>query len=346
MTSGNPSESHALNTSCQSGAGGCDEFQGLSRRGFLGRVGQIGLGLAAANTLPGWLPRVAYADSHEGSRDVLVVLFLRGGADGLSLCVPFGEPAYRRLRPSLSLGAPDDRGAGATIDLDGFFGLAPSMAPLHELYSAGDLSIVHACGSTHPTRSHFDAMHFMEAGVPRADMETGWLGRHLASVPALVSGTPLQALSIGFGLPRSLVGAPSALALGEDPTTYGLRGEALRAPDRLAAIEQLYEAADASISRSAIGTLRTLELLDQLDLAGYRTAGEAQYPESPLGVALRSSAALIKADVGVEAVALDAGGWDTHDDQGPIDGTMAGLMSGLAEALRAFWARSRCVESA
>src|SRR5262249_54256222 len=139
----------------------CAEFNALSRRDFLART--TAAALAAAT--PAWLPRVAYAQT-DSSRDVIVCIFLRGGMDGLSVVPPYGDAAYYSLRPNLAIPRPDSSNANRALDLNGFFGLAPAMGALLPAYLAGHLLILHGTGSIDPTRSHFDAQHFMEIGVP------------------------------------------------------------------------------------------------------------------------------------------------------------------------------------
>ena len=163
----------------------CSEYTQLSRRNFL----RAGAATLAGLAIPAWLPRVTFASSGQDvARDVLITVFLRGAADGLTLCVPFGDASYYTLRPTLNIPRPDSGGPYAALDLDGFFGLPPSMSSLVGAYDAGQLAIVHACGSTDETRSHFDAMNFMEVGKPRdPSLVTGWLGRHMAAVQPTLS---------------------------------------------------------------------------------------------------------------------------------------------------------------
>ena len=152
---------------------------------------------AAVLASPAWLPQVAYAQTEDTSRDVIVSIFLRGGADGLSLVVPYAENAYYTLRPTIAIPRPDSTSANKAVDLNGFFGLPPAMASLLPAYQAGQLLVVHATGSTDPTRSHFDAQAFMEIGVPGArDIETGWLGRHLASKPPMKPNAALRGAGV------------------------------------------------------------------------------------------------------------------------------------------------------
>ncbi len=312
---------------------GCREYSRLSRRNFLG----LSAGTVAATMVPAWLPRVVLADSHSSSRDVLVSLFLRGGADALTLCVPHGEDDYYQLRPNLAVPQPDSSAAAKTIDLDGFFGLPPSLQPLVEPYQDGALAIVHACGLPDTNRSHFDAMHMMEVGMedPPAELISGWLGRHLqATAPTLADGF-LRAVGIGAGLPRTLVGGPKTLPIG-DLETFGLAGDPDTFDQRRSALETMYATVPDPLGSSARNTFGTIELLQQIDFASYQPAGDAVYPQGEFGTALKSTAALIKAEVGVEAVSIDLGGWDTHEFQGPVEGPMSFLMANLAEGLAAF----------
>jgi uncharacterized protein (DUF1501 family) len=305
----------------------------MSRRNFLG----FGAGLVTAAALPSWLPRVVYAAQENSERDVMVSIFLRGGADGLTLCPPHGDASYYSLRPTLALAPPDSSGEGRALDLDGFFGLPPAMEPLLEAWQEGSLALVHACGLPNTSRSHFDAMHSMEVGQeqPPASLFSGWLGRHLQATAPTMESALLRAVGIGFGLQRTLVGAPQSLPIA-DLANFGLAGDPSNAAERRGVIEAMYEALPGAFSQATQGTFDTIDLLKAIDFIGYQPTGGAVYPEGEFGASLASVAALIKAEVGVEAVAVDLGGWDTHDFQGPVDGGMAGLMNILAQGLAAF----------
>ena len=251
----------------------------------------------------------------------------------------YGENAYYDLRPGLAVPRPDANASDKAIDLDGFFGFAPAMAPLMEAYGDGNLLVVHACGLENPTRSHFEAMRFMEIGMgnPSADLFTGWLGRHLqVTAPSLESGV-LRAVAVSDHLPLVLVGGPQTVPIA-DPAEFGYRGAPATLELRREALAKMYDFAPAALEQAANNTFETIDLLKAIDFAGYQPSGGAAYPESELGNALKSSAALIRAEVGVEALAVDVGGWDTHEQQGPIDGFMSQLMGGFASALSAFYA--------
>lgn len=317
---------------------GCTEYEQISRRHFLGHAAAGSTGLFTATLYPDWLPKVVLAESYQSSRDVIISVFLRGGADGLSLCVPFGDPAYYTGRPTIAIPRPDSNATSRGLALDNFFALPRALQALMPAYLAKDLLIVHATGSVDTTRSHFDAMRYMEVGKPRdLSIMTGWLGRHLATTPPVRSNAPLRALGLSDGLQRTLVGAPRTLPIA-DPTTFALGGSATTRTERTNWLRTEYEAADESVRASALDVTNTVDLLRLIDFNAYRTANGAVYPNTTFGRGMRSAAAMIKADIGVEAVQIDVGGWDTHSNQDPIAGGMYNTMLGLGNALGAFYA--------
>ena len=198
--------------------------------------------------------------------------------------------------------------------------------------------MIHAVGSTDPTRSHFDAQAFMEIGVPGAsDIETGWLGRHLASKPPMKPTAALRGLAFNYGLPLMLAGGPDTLPI-PDPSNFGLSGNSSTRAQRLAWLGPAFAGQLDPLKSSAANTQRTITELSAINIGAYVPSGGAVYPTSSFGTALRSTAALIRADVGVEAVQIDVSGWDTHNAQGPLTGGMATTMRTLADAVAAFHA--------
>ncbi len=315
-------------------AHGCPEYQELSRRNFLAGVGGVAM---AAFTAPAWLPRVAVAkDYRSAQRDVMVSIYLRGACDGLTICVPWGENAYYTARPTLNIPRPDSGQSDKATDLNGFFGFPPAMTPLLPAYQAGHLLILHACGSTDPSRSHFDAQRFMEVGKANdLSLTTGWLGRHLLSVAPMDPTALLRAVGISTGLQRTLQGGPLTLPI-PDLDAFGLSGNSSTTATRTQALWDMYSGVTDPLHAAGLNTINTINLLNTINFAGYVPAGGAAYPANSFGVALKSTAALIKAQVGVEAIAIDLNGWDTHNNQGPTTGTMAALMTTLAGSLAAF----------
>lgn len=316
----------------------CPEYNNLSRRNFLAATG----GMAAlAATAPSWLPRVSLARDHRGAqRDVIVSIYLRGAADALSLVVPHQEQAYYDARPNLNVPRPDSGSANRCTDLDGFFGLHPLMTPLLPAYQDGNLLFVHACGSHDPSRSHFEAQRYMEVGVP-ADphFTTGWLGRHLASIDQMVPGAILRGVGIANGLQKTLVGAPRTLPI-PDLDNYGLTGYSFSLTQRRLALNDMYISTTPPLQEIGTTALATIDLLNTIDFAGYVPSGGAAYPVggNGFGMSLRAAAALIKAQVGVEAIAIDLPGWDHHASQGVFTGAFATLANSLALGLSAFYA--------
>lgn len=300
----------------------------ITRRGFLGALGAL--------SLPHWFPRMAFAtpaDLLPTGSDVLVCVFLRGGADGLSVVVPHGDRFYYQNRPSLAISEPG-RGAGKAVDLDGFFGLHPAMRPLKELWDDKLLAAVQATGSTAGNHSHFDAMDFMERGTPgERRLLTGWIGRHLSSL-ASENDSPFRAVGFGELVQASLRGPVPATALASiaDFHLQGFEEEAERFQSTLAS---LYGGA-GYLDIQAHQTLSAVARLAAANPGQYEPAYGAAYPDTDFGFGLKQVAQMIKADLGMEVACLDLGGWDTHEGQGGAEGYMADLLADLAAGLHAF----------
>jgi uncharacterized protein (DUF1501 family) len=280
--------------------------------------------------------RLSFAPYQTGPQgDTLVVVFLRGAADGLNMVVPHAEEEYHRLRPVLRIPRPDDPRAPddkRTIDLDGFFGLHPVLRPLLPAWEAKQLAFIQACGAPDESRSHFKAMEMMERGVSKeSGPSTGWIGRHLSSYKPTTS-SPLRAVSLGEQIPRSLYGPVPASAL-RSITEFHL-GDSTAAVALAAALSVFY-AGQKELCVIGQETLKIMEDLKKIDPSRYIPAG-FPYPESEFGRGLSQIAMLIKAEVGLETAAIDLGGWDTHFAQGVLDGQMPRLMEDLSTGLAAF----------
>jgi uncharacterized protein (DUF1501 family) len=297
----------------------------LTRRGFLGALG--------ASTLPHWFPRLAFAAPGRASsrRDTLVCIFLRGGADGVSVVVPFGDSHYHGNRPTI--GIPDPGAGGGGIDLDGFFGFHPSLGPLKEVWDDGGLAVVHAAGMPVNTHSHFDSMDFMERGTPgERRLLSGWLGRHLAAVdPANTS--PFRAIGFGDLVQASLRGTIPATSLASiaDFHLQGFEDQVSRFQGTLAA---LYSGT-TFLDVQALQTFGAVERLAAANPGQYEPANGAQYPDTDFGNALKQIGQLIKADLGLEVACVDLGGWDMHDTE---TDQLPGLLADLGASLHAFYA--------
>src|SRR5579885_2215167 len=174
------------------------------------------LAMAGVGAVPRWLERALYAEAAPSVRKkILVAIFMRGAADGLNIVVPHAEAAYYRLRPTIAVPRPTTNSSqreDTAIDLDGFFGLHPSLSQLKPIFDRGHLAIVHAAGSPDPTRSHFDAQDYMESGTPGVkSTSSGWLNRAIPQEPGKPS--PVRAVAVGPVLPRTLAGPNPAVAL-------------------------------------------------------------------------------------------------------------------------------------
>lgn len=313
-------------------------MQHIDRRTFLRATG-AGLTLAA----PG-LALTPGIPVRPGARGpTLVVVFLRGGADGLNIVVPHREQAYHDLRPGLAIPRPG-RDGGA-LDLDGFFGLHPAAEALLPHLRAGVGAALHAVGSDVNTRSHFEEQDRWETATDGAELTTsGWLARHLAGSPAR---GPLRSIALGEGLTRSLRGEVTTLALRglDDLVPPGSGGDIART---LTALEHAYGERSGSagregahsggragrlLEREARASLEALSLLE--DVARNPPASRVEYPGTDLGRRTRELARLLRSDLGLEVAALDLHGWDTHQNQGAARGPFADRLRELATALDA-----------
>ncbi|NDJ52166.1 MAG: DUF1501 domain-containing protein [Chloroflexi bacterium] len=322
----------------------------VTRRGFLRGAMSVGAGAGAIgisqSLFPTWMPRLAFnpkgpSGQEAANRDVMVVIFLRGGIDGLSAVVPFGEgAAFYDKRPSQRVMEPGGSNE-SSLDLDGFFGMHQSMAPLKEIYDDQQLAVVHATGLTDPTRSHFDAMLFMEYGTPGSKTTSmGWIARHLETA-SWQNDSPFRAIGFGTTLPSSLQGSPAPLSL-QSIADFHLRGREDELLRMQQALQTLYgvQAPSDDLERQASLVFSTISLLEDLNVSGYAPAAGADYPgdEEGFALGLQQVAQLIKADVGLEVATLDLGGWDTHENQGTHDGTFSYLLDTLSRSLHAFYA--------
>ncbi len=311
-----------------------------TRRTFLAAtaIAALGWSCRTERTLAG----LAVADTGgDAASHLLVTIFLRGGLDGLSAVSPYAEDAYHRSRPTLGFSSPKAglNAAGRAIDLDGFFGLHPSLAPILPLYRDGQLAIVHACGSGDQTLSHFDAMATMERGLARdssTGASSGWLARHLNSAPATHS-TPLRAAALGDVMPQSLAGATGASVFQsvddlKISLPFGQQNDTVENAVR----QSFAQFSGAPARQSGLQNLNVLKRLASLSPHAYRPANGAAYPTDDLGGALRQIAMLHKSNLGLEAACVDHQGYDTHVAQGGPQGILASRLSSLARALEAF----------
>jgi uncharacterized protein (DUF1501 family) len=301
----------------------------ISRRVFLKSGGVAMIGMSA---MPAFLQR-AIADTPAPNKKKLVVLFQRGAMDGLNVVVPFAEPNYYRLRPTIAIPQPTSGNQEAAIDLDGFFGLHPSLQPFEQLFHSAQLAIVQAVGSPDPTRSHFDAQDFMESGTPGArSTDDGWLNRSLQGLPEEHTSA-FRAVAFGPYLPLTLRGKASAISI-PDLKQFKLYGN----PEVTeGGFEAMYaQTVDQALHGVGQETFEAIDSLKKLDPDNYQPENGAQYPNSRFGKSLQEIAELLKADLGMEVAFLDSGGWDHHVNEGGVQGQLSNLLKDLSQGIAAF----------
>jgi uncharacterized protein (DUF1501 family) len=305
----------------------------FSRRYFMK---QGGIAMVGLSTMPAFLQR-AVAETPPAGKKQLVVIFQRGAADGLNIVVPFAEPNYYRLRPSIAIPEPLRGGEAAAIDLDGFFGLHPSLSPLEPLFHKNLLAIVHAAGSPDSTRSHFDAQDYMESGTPGVKAtEDGWLDRALGTIPE-ENASPFRAVAMGPNLPRMLRGSTGAIAL-PDLRQFKVQPQSVAMANVVeGGFEAMYaQSVDHALHGTGAETFEAINMLRKIDAAKYPPDNGAEYPKSPVGQRLQQIGQMIKANIGAEALFLDCGGWDNHVNEGGAQGQLANLLRDLGQSLAAF----------
>ena len=264
------------------------------------------------------------------SRRILVIVSLRGGVDAINAVVPYGDPDYYRLRPTLAIPRPKTRGAAA-LDLDGFFGLHPSLRPLLTLWERQELAVVHAVGWPGVSHSHFEAWEEIECGAVGEDRpQSGWLARALGTGGA--SRSPLSAVAFADTMPRLLSGALGATVL-TSLDEFRLTAADDRRGRFERALRTAYSRAAFPVGAAGVATLDALDALERLTA---RTDGGDPRPSTLFMRQLGMIARLIRADVGLEAASAELSGWDFHFAEGATAGAMATRLDELANGLIRF----------
>jgi uncharacterized protein (DUF1501 family) len=309
----------------------------MERRVFVksGALALVTMGLS-----PSFLRRTTFGMELKGAAKgkTLICLFQRGAADALNVVVPHGEKAYYALRPSIAIPRPGGLTRGISsanaIDLDGFFGLHPALAPLKPLYDRGILAPIHAVGSPSTTRSHFDAQDYMETGTPDVKgTPDGWLNRYLAvqGTCAECSPNPFRAVALTPQTPRILEGPAETVAMNslEEFSVRTTGSQAQR-------LEALYRTGSADLVHGTGAEMfDAVKMLRAANPQKYLPANGAGYPRSQFGQRLLQIAQLIKANVGLEIAFADVGGWDTHVNQGGTTGQLALRLADFAQSINA-----------
>jgi uncharacterized protein (DUF1501 family) len=295
----------------------------VTRRVFLK---SSGIALVTLGFAPSFVARAAAAAGTR--RKLLITIFQRGAVDGLNMIVPFGDAGYYQARPSIAIARPGT--AESALDLNGFFGLHPRMAPLKPLWDNRSLAIVHACGSPDATRSHFDAQDYMETATPGIkSTRDGWLNRYLQAARHVHD--PLNAVAMTRQMPRALQGTAPALAMGSI-NEFGVVG----GMETRNSFEAAYAAAKDQMLKGTAGeAFEAMRTLSAKGSGAYRPANGAQYPRSPFGQALQEIARLAKADVGLEIAFTESNQWDHHVNEGGSTGQIANRLTDFASGIAA-----------
>ena len=305
----------------------------LSRRGFL-----VGCSAAIAS-MTGGLSYTAFGSAEdEPNQEIILVVFLRGGIDGINIVPPIAgddRGHYQAKRPDLAVPA---TGANAALPLNERFGLHPAAAPLHDLYQAKKLAVIHAAGLTSDTRSHFDAMQYMELGTPGSKSSTtGWLTRHLLTAGNIPRKIILPALAVGNLQPAALLGSRESIGM-TSPSNFDFGGHWYYEDWQRQALRDMYNNGGTWLHQAGVQTLDAVDVIEAAAPGTYTPGNGAVYPDGSFGGNLKSVAQMIKMQLGLRVATVDLGGWDTHEYQGDDGGGyFAGRLGELAAGLAAFF---------
>ena len=311
-----------------------------SRRVFL-KAGALALFAAGVGGVPTFIARAAQSRklwTPYKKNKILICIFQRGAMDGLMAVTPFTDSYLQKARPNLFMSASKSANK-PLIDLDGRFGLHPSMNAFENLFREKRLAIVHGVGSPNNTRSHFDAQDYMESGTPfNKGTDSGWLNRAVGLL-GHEAATPFQAVSFTTSLPRSFYGEKPAVAISNlQDFAIQMRGNPMATNTAAKSFEELYDKTSSELlNKTGKESFEAMKILKTADVKNYKPANGAVYPVSPLGNSLRQIAQLIKMDVGLEIAFAECGGWDTHYNQGTEIGTFSRNVADLSTAITAFW---------
>lgn len=313
-----------------------------SRRGFIKAGGLALFGIGLSGGMPGFLADAVAGTSAPGlfkKRKIMVCIFQRGAMDGLMAVTPFTDQYLKAARPSIFMTAAQGGNNKPLIDLDGKFGLHPSMSAFEPMFREKRMAIVHGIGSPNNTRSHFDAQDFMESGTPfKKGTSSGWLNRAVGLL-GHDAATPFQGVSLTTSLPRSFYGDNPAVAINNlADFNIQLKGNQAGANMASKSFEDLYDQTSSGLLKNTgKESFDAIKMLQKTDTKNYKPEYNAVYPNTSLGNSLKQIAQLIKMDVGMEVAFTESGGWDTHFNQGTDTGIFARNVNDLSNSMMAFW---------
>jgi uncharacterized protein (DUF1501 family) len=277
----------------------------ITRRTFLKQAGVLAAGVGASPFL------LRAAEGAPSGNSVVVFILLRGGADGMAICAPYGDPDYYKARPTIALPKPRTAGADSLLDLDGYFGLHPAFAPMQRAWSDGQLAFVHAAGSRALSRSHFDAQEFVETGTPGVRTTTGWMDRTLMRLPG---SDVMQGVAFAPVTPRAFLGNEPVLVT-DDVSEFELHADGWKS-EAESLLRAMYGDGDGGVLAAGRDAFRTLDMLRRSPAIGAIPANGARYPITGFGLKLKQAAEVIRADLGTRCIFVSLESkFDTHSNQ-------------------------------
>ena len=306
-----------------------------SRRRFIKQSGSAAIGATLLNGTVTQSSLGRILGNQTGSKPTLVVIYLRGGADALNVVIPYKEKKYAELRPTIALPGPDTKDENRAIPLDDTFALNPNLKGFAKLYEKGQCAPIICVGSPHPTRSHFSAQDYMERAAPgMPNVTTGWLNRYLEETKS-ENDPDLRSFVLQPQLPRSLRGTYPVVAMPRrlsDQTMEIYKDSYNNMTTKRKGSGQQLKGQILSTGKSTIANLKELNRLIGQDSG----SGDSNYPKTPFGARMSNVAKIIKANKGTEVTALDYGGWDHHQNEGPINGALGTKLADLGDSITAF----------
>ena len=312
----------------------------ISRKAFLkaGGLALFGISIGGIPTFLAEAANMVQAPALFKRKKILVSIFQRGAMDGLMAVSPFGDKYLQKARPGLMMSPVKVANSNPLIDLDGRFGLHPSMAGFEQVFRENRLAIVHGIGSPNNTRSHFDAQDYMESGTPFSkSTPSGWLNRAAGLLGH--DASPFQAVSLTSSMPRSFYGDMPSVAISNlQDFSIQMRGNPMGTGRVSRSFEDLYDQTSSELlKQTGKESFDAMKMLQKADIKNYKPANNVVYPNTALANSLKQIAQLIKLDVGLEVAFAESGGWDTHFNQGKDTGVFARNVADLSDSIIAFW---------
>lgn len=304
----------------------------MKRREFLRNM--LAMPIMARSFLTAGSMLAGMKSAYAASGKTLVVVFLRGGCDGLNVVVPFAEDEYYKLRPDIAIAAPGS-GSNSALNLNDFFGLHPAMTGLYNIFQQGDLAILPTVHYANANKSHFSSQNFIESGVPNKSLSDGWLNRYLSSTN---KESELRAVNFG-ALAHAMRGNKPVVTV-KSLSSFDTNFDA----SQLAVLQSILNQDMSNISnnRSLLnqhGTtaLESLSSINKFAKTQYSAENGAAYPDTLYGQQLKDIAQLIKAGAGLEVATVSNDGWDHHADQGGAQGGQATKLAEFSSGIEALY---------